>query len=163
MAIKDILLLGNPLLYKKSERVEKDELNQLLPQINLMYETILDFRNKYGLGRAIAAPQIGLLKRIICLNIDKPLALINPALSELSPEKFEIWDDCMSFPNLLVKVIRHKKLVLSFHDINWNKQTWILEDDMAELIQHEYDHLDGILATQRAIDNKSFRWKIFNL
>ncbi len=163
MAIKDILLLGNPLLYKKSERVEKDELNQLLPQINLMYETILDFRNKYGSGRAIAAPQIGLLKRIICLNIDKPLALINPALSELSPEKFEIWDDCMSFPNLLVKVIRHKKLVLSFHDINWNKQTWILEDDMAELIQHEYDHLDGILATQRAIDNKSFRWKIFNL
>ena len=163
MAIKDILLLGNPLLYKKSERVEKDELNQLLPQINLMYETILDFRNKYGSGRAIAAPQIGLLKRIICLNIDQPLALINPALSELSPEKFEIWDDCMSFPNLLVKVIRHKKLVLSFHDINWNKQTWILEDDMAELIQHEYDHLDGILATQRAIDNKSFRWKIFNL
>ncbi len=163
MAIKDILLLGNPLLYKKSERVEKDELNQLLPQINLMYETILDFRNKYGSGRAIAAPQIGLLKRIICLNIDKPLALINPALSELSPEKFEIWDDCMSFPNLLVKVIRHKKLVLSFHDINWNKQTWILEDDMAELIQHEYDHLDGILATQRAIDNKSFRWKIFNI
>ncbi len=163
MAIKDILLLGNPLLYKKSERVEKDELNQLLPQINLMYETILDFRNKYGSGRAVAAPQIGLLKRIICLNIDKPLALINPALSELSPEKFEIWDDCMSFPNLLVKVIRHKKLVLSFHDINWNKQTWILEDDMAELIQHEYDHLDGILATQRAIDNKSFRWKIFNI
>jgi peptide deformylase len=65
----------------------------------------------------------------------------------------------MSFPNLLVKVMRHKKLTISFFDLNWERQTWHLEDDMAELIQHEYDHLDGILGTQRAIDNQSFRWK----
>jgi peptide deformylase len=55
--------------------------------------------------------------------------------------------------------MRHKRLTLAFYDINWQKQTWHLEDDMAELIQHEYDHLDGILATQLAIDNQSFRWK----
>lgn len=159
MAISDILLLGNPLLYEKSARVEKVEIKSLLPQIDLMFETVLDFRKKYGVGRAIAAPQIGLLKRIICLNIDKPVAMINPELSDLSSEMFEVWDDCMSFPNLLVKVMRHKKVTLSFYDINWEKQTWHLEDDLAELIQHEYDHLDGILATQRVIDNKSFRWK----
>ncbi|HSO88393.1 MAG TPA: peptide deformylase [Draconibacterium sp.] len=159
MSVSDILLLGNPLLYEKSEIVEKHEIIELLPKFDLMFETVLDFRNKYGAGRAIAAPQIGLLKRIICLNIDKPVAMINPELTNLSEEKFEVWDDCMSFPNLLVKVTRHKKLTLTFYDINWQKHAWQLEDDMAELIQHEYDHLDGILATQRAIDDKSFRWK----
>jgi len=91
------------------------------------------------------------------LNIEKPVALINPELSNLSDEMFELWDDCMSFPNLLVKVKRHKSLTISFYDLNWNKQTWNLDGDMAELIQHECDHLDGILATQRAIDDKSFR------
>ena len=159
MAIKDILLLGNPLLYEKSEPVQPEEIPALLPKLDLMLESVLDFRKKYGAGRAIAAPQIGLMKRIICLNIDKPLAMINPELTDLSKEMFEVWDDCMSFPNLLVKVMRHKKLTLTFYDINWQKQTWYLEDDMAELIQHEYDHLDGILATQLAIDNQSFRWK----
>ena len=159
MAIKDILLIGDPRLYEKSIPVEKTEIEKLLPHINLMFETVLDFRKKYGAGRAIAAPQIGLLKRIICLNIDKPVAVINPELTNLSNEMIELWDDCMSFPNLLVKVKRHQKLTLSFFDFNWEKQTWHLEDDMAELIQHEYDHLDGILATQRAIDEKSFCWK----
>jgi peptide deformylase len=159
MAVKDILLLGNPLLYEKAEPVKKAELKQLLPKIDLMFDTVMDFRNKYGAGRAIAAPQIGFLKRIICLNTDKRLAMINPEISDLSEEMFEVWDDCMSFPNLLVKVMRHKKLTISFFDLNWKRQTWHLEDDMAELIQHEYDHLDGILATQRTIDSQSFRWK----
>lgn len=159
MAVSDILLLGNPLLYKKSELVKEDEVKELLPQIKLMFDTVLDFRKSYGVGRAIAAPQIGLLKRIICLNIDRPVAMINPQLTDLSNEMFEVWDDCMSFPNLLVKVKRHKKLSLTFRDIKWEKQSWNLTDDMAELIQHEHDHLDGILATQRAIDKESFRWK----
>jgi peptide deformylase len=159
MAIKNILLLGNPLLYEKSEPVLTEEIPALLPKIELMFDTVIDFRNKYGAGRAIAAPQIGVLKRIICLNTDKRVAMINPELSNLSAEMFEIWDDCMSFPNLLVKVMRHKKLTISFYDLNWKRQIWHLEDDIAELIQHEYDHLDGILATQKAIDSHSFRWK----
>jgi len=159
MAVSDILLLGNPLLYEKSEPVHPEEIALLFPKIELMFDTVVDFRKKYGAGRAIAAPQIGLLKRIICLNTDKRVAMINPELTDLSNEMFEVWDDCMSFPNLLVKVMRHKRLTLAFYDINWQKQIWHLEDDMAELIQHEYDHLDGILATQLAIGNQSFRWK----
>lgn len=159
MPIKDILLLGDSRLYEIAAPVEKAEVPELLPKIDLMFETVLDFRNKYGAGRAIAAPQIGLSKRIICLNVEKPVEIINPQLSELSNEMIELWDDCMSFPNLLVRVKRHKKLTLSFYDRNWEKHIWHLENDMAELIQHEYDHLNGILATQRAIDNQSFRWK----
>ena len=159
MAISDILLLGNPILHKISAEVEKQDFEKYNSHIELMFESILDFRKKYGRGRAIAAPQIGLLKRIICMNIDNPVVMINPMLSDLSTEMFEIWDDCMSFPNLMVKVKRHKTLTLSFYDLNRQKQVWHLKDDMAELIQHEYDHLDGILATQRAINSESFKWK----
>ena len=159
MAVSDILLIGNPLLYEKAEEVQPAEVPGLMPKINLMFDTVPDFRQQYGAGRAIAAPQIGLLKRIICLNTDRKVAMINPVIVDLSDEMFEVWDDCMSFPNLLVKVMRHKKLTIRFFNLNFEEETWHLEDDMAELIQHEYDHLDGILATQRAIDNQSFRWK----
>lgn len=159
MAIKDILLLGDPRLYEVSKPVGKDELTDLKPQVDLMLETILDFRRKYGKGRAIAAPQIGLMKRIICLNIDRPVVMFNPELTFYDAETFELWDDCMSFPMLLVKVRRFKSLLVSFRDENGEQQTWDLKGDMAELIQHEYDHLDGILAIQRAVDSKSFRWK----
>lgn len=159
MAIEHILQLGDPKLYEKSIPVKKEELKELTPSINLMFETILDFRKTHGFGRAMAAPQIGLHKRIICYNVEKPVAMINPVLTDLSNEMMEIWDDCMSFPNLLVKVMRHKNLKITFYDTNWNKQTWHLENDMAELMQHEYDHLDGILATMRAINEKSFRLK----
>ena len=156
MAVKDILLLGNPKLYEVSQSVEKDEIGSLMPQVGEMFNTIVEFREKYGAGRAMAAPQIGLQKRIICLNMDKPVVMINPELIRLSEEMFEVWDDCMSFPNLLVKVLRHKSITIKFYDENWNQHQWELKDDMAELLQHEYDHLDGILATQRAMDDKSF-------
>jgi peptide deformylase len=158
MAVKNILLLGDQRLFEVAESLKKEELLSLNPQIDLMFETILDYRRIYGRGRAIAAPQIGLQKRIICVNIDRPVVMINPELSELSEAMFELWDDCMSFPMLLVKVKRHKSLKVSFVDECWQKHAWHIDGDMAELIQHEYDHLDGILAIQRAIDNKSFRW-----
>ncbi len=158
MAVKNILMLGNPLLHKVSSPVSPEELPGLLPAINEMFETVIEFRKIHGAGRAIAAPQLGLHKRIICLNIDNAVEIINPEISDLSSEVFEIWDDCMSFPNLLVRLKRHKSLTLKFFDKNWKTHKWHLRDDMAELIQHEYDHLDGILATQRAVDDKSFRW-----
>jgi peptide deformylase len=72
---------------------------------------------------------------------------------------FELWDDCMSFPNLLVKVKRHKSLTINYLDENWQTQEWQMTDDLSELLQHEYDHLDGILCTMRAIDEKSFKWR----
>jgi len=159
MAIKDILLLGDASLYKIAEPVNEHELNDLRIPIKLMWETILDIRNTFDFGRAIAAPQIGLSKRIIALNINEPLVMINPEITSYSKEMIELWDDCMSFPQLLVKVRRHKKISVNFYDLNWVKQFWDLEDEMAELIQHEYDHLNGILATQRAVDAKSFKWK----
>ena len=89
----------------------------------------------------------------------KPVVIINPELYDLSPEMIEVWDDCLCFPDLLVKVNRYKSCRILFRDNNWNEHVWDLTDDLSELFQHEFDHLEGILATQRAIDNKSFKWK----
>ncbi|RMG77746.1 MAG: peptide deformylase [Bacteroidetes bacterium] len=154
-----ILPLGDPRLYEMSAPVRPEEIPELLPAIRDLHDLILEFRAKYNAGRAIAAPQIGLHKRIICWNVTEPVTLINPKLSDLSDEMFELWDDCMCFPNLLVKVRRHRRCTLDFSDEKGRHFRWHLEDDLSELIQHEYDHLDGILATQRAIDDRAFKWR----
>jgi peptide deformylase len=152
-----ILLLGDPVLYKISETVKKEELANLEPLVKSLHEAMFRFREQYRRGRAIAAPQIGILKRVIYMNIDeKPTVLINPQFTWKSPEILELWDDCMSFPDLLVKVKRHKSCRLQFLDMDWKKQEWDLSGDFSELLQHEYDHLDGILATMRAVDGKAF-------
>lgn len=156
MAVKEILLLGNPKLYEVCEPVEEKEINMIRSVVDDMHDTLLDFRKKYNAGRAIAAPQIGILKRIIYMNIDKPVVIINPELSNKSEEMFELWDDCMSFPDLFVKVKRHKTCIIQFRDLNWNVCRMDLADSLSELLQHEYDHLNGILAVSRAIDGKSF-------
>ncbi len=159
MKLDMIIPLGDPRLYQKCDRVLKEEVESLKPAIQDMHDIIFEFRAKYKAGRAIAAPQIGVMKRLIYMHIDKPVVIINPVLSNLSNEMFELWDDCMCFPNLLVRLKRHKSLTLTFMDEHWNEHSWNLEDALSELIQHEYDHLEGILATQRALDNQSFKWR----
>ena len=155
-----ILPLGDPRLYERCAPVEKHEVEGLRPVITDLMDIVLEFRARYKAGRAVAAPQIGVMKRIICMNTDKQTVFINPVLSDLSEELFELWDDCMSFPNLLVRLRRHKSLTITFRDLEWIEHRWELKDDLSELLQHEYDHLEGILATQRAIDEKSFRWVV---
>jgi len=157
--IKEILLLGNDALYKKSLPVKKDEMDSIKKTVSDLHDTLIDFRKKYNAGRAIAAPQIGIFKRLIYMYIDKPLIFINPVLKFDNKEMMEVMDDCMSFPNLLVKVKRYKECTVMYKDINFADKTIKFEGDLSELIQHEYDHLDGILATMRAIDNKSFYLK----
>lgn len=154
--IKPILLLGNGALYRPSVEVRPDELPALPPVIEDLHDTLMDFRNKYARGRAIAAPQIGVEKRIIYLHVGSPTVIINPELIFPDAEMMEVMDDCMSFAGLVVRVMRYRRCVLRYRDMDWQPQEMALEGDLAELIQHEYDHLDGILATMRAIDEKSF-------
>ena len=156
---REILLLGDPKLYEVCEDVKQEELEDLRPVFEDMFDTILGIRRDYGFGRAIAAPQIGVQKRLICMLTDKPYVIINPTLEFVSDEMMELMDDCMSFPKLLVRVRRFRHCILRYLDEHWLPQEKRMDDDMAELIQHEYDHLDGILATMRAIDNKSFVMK----
>lgn len=157
--LEDLLLLGDPRLYQTCEPLSREELLKVKSWVEDLDNVMKEIRAKYNFGRAIAAPQLGIMKRLIYMNIDKPVVFINPEFSFLSEEKFEIWDDCMSFPNLLVKVKRHKKVRIKYLNEHWESQEMELEDDLSELLQHEYDHLDGILCTMRAIDEKSFKWR----
>jgi peptide deformylase len=156
MPVKDVLTLGNPKLYNISQPVNAEEVQSLTSVIQDLHDTLMDFRAKYEAGRAIAAPQIGLMKRLIYMHIDKPVVFFNPVLSAFSDEMFELWDDCLSFPDLFVKVRRHKRCTITYRDKEWNEQTMKLEDALSELLQHEVDHLNGILAVSRAVDGKSF-------
>ena len=153
--VKEILLLGNPELYNKSEPVLFDERDSLNEIIDDLHDTLMDYRNKHGSGRAISAPQIGVQKRIIYMHITEPVVFTNPEMNLIGPAMFELKDDCLSFPGLLVKVRRYKKSVIKYKDKNWNDCEMELSNDMSELLQHEYDHLNGILATMRAVDSKS--------
>lgn len=156
---REILLLGSPSLYEASSAVTREELPELAEAVRDLHDTLLDFRAAYGAGRAIAAPQIGLQKRLIYMFINKPTVFVNPVLSFSDDEMMEVMDDCMSFPNLLVKVKRHRRCAIHYRDLDWRERELRLEGDLAELLQHEYDHLDGILATMRAMDDKSFYLK----
>ncbi len=156
MPIRDILLLGNPRLYEVSEAIQEEDLKHLPAVVSDLHDTLLEFRRKYGAGRAIAACQIGFAKRLIYMFIDRPVVFVNPSLENRSEEMMEVWDDCMCFPDLLVKVMRHKRCTIRFRDMSFKEQTMKLEGDLSELLQHEYDHLDGILAVSRAISGRAF-------
>jgi peptide deformylase len=154
--VKAILLLGDEQLYEKSEEVQRDEDHLIERTIIDLHDTLMDYRESYGAGRAIAAPQIGVKKRIIYMFIEKPVVFINPSLEFHDSELMDVLDDCMSFPGLFVNLKRHKRCAIKYYDENWERCTLELEGDLSELLQHEYDHLDGILATMRAVNNQSF-------
>ena len=151
---RTILLLGDPELYEVSEEVKIEELQQMKQVQEDLKDTLLAFRARYGVGRAIAAPQIGVKKRVIYRHLDTPVLFINPCLSFPEQDMIDVLDDCMSFPDLLVRVKRHKRCIIYYKDLDWNDCSMELEGDMSELIQHEYDHLDGILAVDRAESSK---------
>ena len=159
MTIREILLIGNPKLYEVSDEVLQSEFNAISSIVQDLHDTIMNFKKQNGFGRAIAAPQIGVMKRIIYMHIDKPVVFVNPILKDLSDDMIEVWDDCFSIPNFLIKVKRYRSLTIEYLDENWNTQEMILEEELSELLQHEYDHLDGILATSRAIDAHSFAYR----
>ena len=110
-----ILLLGNPKLHEISVPIHKEELKDLKPIIQDLHDILFEFKARfahYGAFRGIAAPQIGVMKRLIYMHIDKPVVFINPTLTDLSDDMFEIWDDCMCFPNLLEHVLKFNLVFL---------------------------------------------------
>lgn len=157
--LNDLLTLGDPRLYEVCEPVVESELPLVTEWVADLHNVMQEIRQKYNFGRAIAAPQLGIMKRLVYMNIDRPVVFINPEFPFLSEEMFELWDDCMSFPNLFVKVKRHKSLTIRYRNEQWQWQEWQMQDALSELLQHECDHLDGVLCTMRAIDNKAYKWR----
>jgi peptide deformylase len=123
------------------------------------FATLAAFRREHGFGRALAAPQVGIPLRLIAIDLGAgPFAVINPSIHWRSNETFELWDDCFSVPEKIVRVRRHRSISLDCRDEQFRIRRWDrLPPDLAELLQHEIDHLDGILMTDRAVSASAVR------
>ena len=152
-----VLLLGDPRLRERSAAVVDFEEPGFVRERAILARTLREFRARNGFGRAISAPQIGVAQRYIAVDLgDGPCFVVNPVVTFASSETFTMWDDCMSFPDLYVRVARHRTISLRFHDERGNERTWdSMELAPGELLQHEIDHLDGILAVDRALPGNS--------
>jgi peptide deformylase len=161
MAIRRIRQLGDPILRVRCERVQDPPSPAVRLVADDLRDTLRVAKKKYGMGRALAAPQIGAPVRVVFVEITgkRRWTMINPEITDVGSEDFLVWDDCFSFPNLLVRVTRAYRVSLSYTDLKGNQVTSELEGPMAELLQHEIDHLDGILAVDRAsgLDPFSYR------
>ena len=153
MAVREILLLRNPILRAKCGKVEKFN-DDITGTIIDLRDTLEKFRSLNGFGKGIAAPQIRLLKKIIFIQTDRPMILINQEITGRSKQKMTLWDDCFSFPEIVVKVKRHTKIKVRYTDAQGKKQVFHAVGGLSELLQHEIDHINGILATDRAVDSK---------
>jgi peptide deformylase len=147
-----ILKLGDPRLRAISAAVEPDD-PTLHRELRELADALKSFRSSHGWGRAIALPQLGIAKRVIAFDLGmQPFFALNPVVEWLSEEKFELWDDCMCMPEIAVRVERARSLTISFVDESMQaRRLERVTSDVAELIQHELDHLDGILLTDRMI------------
>jgi peptide deformylase len=160
MAVRRIRQLGDPMLRVRCERVQNPKSAATRLVADDLRDTLRVAKEKYKMGRALAAPQIGAPVRIVFVQMDKQRwTMINPEVSDVGRDDFLVWDDCFSFPNLLVRVTRAYQITVSFTDLKGKQRTLPLEGAMAELLQHEIDHLDGILAVDRpsGLDPFAFR------
>ncbi|HET7791611.1 MAG TPA: peptide deformylase [Gemmatimonadales bacterium] len=152
MAVRRIRLLGDPILRARCERVEKPASAATRLVADDLRDTLRAAQRKFKMGRALAAPQIGAPVRIVVVYISEKqrTTLVNPEITDIGRDDFLVWDDCFSFPNLYVRVTRAYQVTVAYQDLKGKPHTMDLEGPMAELLQHEIDHLDGILAVDRA-------------
>lgn len=152
-----VLRLGEPGLRALSVPVDDVLDSEFVQQARGLGRVLEQFRRREGFGRAIAAPQIGVERRFIAVNLGHgPFVVVNPEITWRSQQLMTLWDDCMSFPSLMVKVRRSKSISVRYTTENGEEVVWDrLNPPEAELLQHEIDHLDGILAVDRALDGEA--------
>lgn len=158
MAVREILLLGNEKLYRVCSEIDRASIHKAEAIAADLNDTIDAFKERYGFGRAIAAPQIDEPYRIVFMKMkERTTVFVNPVMEPVGDETYTLWDDCMSFPGLEAYVKRYKRIRVSYRNLDWEACTEEFDGDLSELFQHEYDHLDGVLAVQRAINDKALR------
>lgn len=162
MAIRRILHLGNDLLRQKTNTIPLPLRNQDQKLLEDLKDTLHNFVKENGFGRGIAAPQIGVLKSVLCINMtgNKPHYFINPKITYYSKEKVKLFDDCFSMPHIMVNIYRSKRIKVDYYNEEGQFFSNSFEDDWAELLQHEIDHLNGILAIDR-VDSLKDIWSSF--
>jgi peptide deformylase len=145
--------IGDEVLNVTCTEVAVDDILSSSPNlcVNLrqLHAALIEFRRINGFGRAIAAPQIGFPYRAVAVHLNgQQRTMFNPVITHRSDEMFTMWDDCLSFPNLMVSVKRHLSISVSFINETGHTEEWQdLSQSVSELLQHEFDHLDGVLAT----------------
>ena len=162
MAIREVLRMGHPVLREKAKPVEQFGTPELRALLEDMKETMAA---KNGAG--LAAPQIGVSQRVVIFGVDHnpryPVAepvpftvLVNPKLVMLTREVEEDWEGCLSVPGMRGVVPRYTRLRYSGFDVEGNPIEREAEGFHARVVQHECDHLDGILYPQRMTDLSRF-------
>ncbi|MCP4272460.1 MAG: peptide deformylase [Gammaproteobacteria bacterium] len=171
MAIKNILKMGEPQLIEQSLPIERDFPDD---ELQLLIKDLLDTMNASN-GAGLAAPQIGVLKRLVVFGMEEnsenaesvnprypdsdfvPLTiLINPEIEPLDDNFIESWEGCLSIPGMRGLVSRHSKIRYKGYDQNWNIIDREVEGFHAIVVQHECDHLEGILYPMRISDMRYF-------
>ena len=152
-----ILKLGDPGLRVSAKPVRNFQAPSFLEQADTLDRALVAFREEFGFGRAISAPQLGIPYRFIAMNLGRGAFLVvNPEIVWTSEETVSLWDDCMSFPWLMVRLRRHASISVRYQDENGAfHEMCELDTATSELFQHEIDHLDGILAVDRALDRNA--------
>jgi len=159
MAVRSILQLGDPVLRQVCRHVEDPAAAEIQVLVRDLADTLAHWRAETGYGRGIAAPQIGVLERVIFLKLpgEQPWPLINPEIVERGEEKIVVWDACLSFLSIFMQVERHRTIKVRYQNVEGKTLTVSAgeERNLSELLQHEIDHLDGILAIDRVFDVKA--------
>jgi len=140
--ILDILHDGDEILKRISCSVILDD--EIREFIGSMKETMIDAN---GIG--LAAPQVGRNIRVIVVKLQYGdiQEMINPAIKWYSDHTVKIEEGCLSVPGKYVELIRPSKISLSFQDLSGKYRRWKLKSLEARIVQHEIDHLDGVLMT----------------
>ena len=159
MAVRTVLQLGDPGLRKVAKKVGDPAEAEIRALVEDLSDTLAYWRATTGYGRGIAAPQIGANVRVIFLRLPGEAAwpLVNPEIAWRSEAKIVVWDACLSFLSIFMQVERHREITVRYQDLN-GKQCEVRageERNLSELLQHEIDHLDGILAVDRITDMKT--------
>jgi len=158
MAVRRVLKMGDPLLYRKADPVQAYNTPALDQLIVDMFDTMAALN-----GAGLAAPQIGVSQRVVIFGIEAnprypdaevvpATVLVNPVLEPIGDEKEEGWEGCLSVPGLRGLVSRHQRLRYTGYDAKGNGIDRTVSGFHARVVQHECDHLDGILYPMRLKD-----------
>lgn len=147
MSLLPITLYGDKILRKKTSKVTKGD-NKTIELVRNMFDTM---RNANGIG--LAANQVGVDKQIFVIDIspvegyekNKPMTIINPRIIERSEEKDIVEEGCLSIPGIRAEVERPKTITIVYQDIDLKEHTLKADDLLSRAMQHEYDHLQGVL------------------
>lgn len=149
----EIITLGNDVLRQKALPIQDID-SQIKALAQQMIETM-----HQGRGIGLAGPQVGLLQRIFVVHIDgeSPRVFINPTIIGTSPELSQYEEGCLSIPGLYADVTRPEKITVQAWNERGRPFTLDAEGLLARVIQHEYDHLEGVLFIDRLSEPKRNR------